>query len=91
MIKSMRAANTKQGSTVEATQDKEAVPTLLYGCENWTARKGRKVRTESAEMKVLRSVAEFALHDQRTNEAVREELNVYDLLWTVHSVRHNIY
>ena len=69
----------------------KAVPTLLYGCENWTARKGRKVKTESAEMKVLTSAAEYALHDHTTNEAGGEELNVYGLLWTVHSVRHNIY
>ena len=68
----------------------KAVPTVLYGCENWGALKGRKVRTESAEMRVLRPVAEYALHDHTTNEAVRETLNVYDLLWTVHSLRHNI-
>jgi hypothetical protein len=40
-------------------------------------------------MGVLRAGAECALHDHTTHEAVREELNVYDLLWTVHSVRHN--
>jgi len=61
----------------------KAVPALLYGCENWTGRRGRKVSTESAEMEVLRSVAEYALHDRTTSEAVRDELNVHDLLWTV--------
>ena len=69
----------------------KTVPTLLYGCGNWTALKGCKQRIESAEMKELTSAAEYALHDHTTNEAVGEELNVYGLLWTVHSVRHNIY
>jgi hypothetical protein len=36
-------------------------------------------------MEVLRSVAEYALQDRTTSEAVREELNVYDSLWTVQS------
>ena len=41
----------------------KAVPTVLHGCEDWAALKGRKVRTESTEIEVLRSVAEYALHN----------------------------
>ena len=41
----------------------KAVPTVLLGCEDWEAQKGHKVTSESAEIEVLRSVAEYALHD----------------------------
>ena len=38
----------------------KAVPTVLSGCENLTSLKGRKKRTENAELKVFRAVAEHA-------------------------------
>ena len=45
-----------------------AIPVLLSGCENWTSLKHHGRRTETAEMKLLKPVAEFAVHDQRGNQ-----------------------
>jgi len=58
----MRAAGSKQGSAVEATQDEGCTNGAVW-CEDWAALKGCKVRTESTEIVVLRSVAEYALYD----------------------------
>jgi len=45
-----------------------AIPVLLSGCEKWTSLKHHGRRIEAAEMKLLRPVAEFAVHDQRGNQ-----------------------
>jgi len=60
-----------------------AVPVLSSGCENFTSLKHHGGRTETAHMKVLRPVAEFAVHDQRGHQEANEELNIHSLLWII--------
>ena len=74
-----------------------ALPMLLYGCENWTSLKWHD-RTEIVEMNVFRSLAGYTLYEQKTNEVIREELNIYNwneiignykCKWTHHLLRMN--
>jgi len=68
-----------------------AVPVLLSGCENWTSLKHYGRRTETAEMKLLRPIAEFAVHDQRGNQEASEEWNIHSLLWIIEPSWHSIH
>jgi hypothetical protein len=48
-------------------------------------------RSETAEMKLLKSIAGFALHDQRGNQEASEELNIHSLLWIIEPNWHCIH
>jgi hypothetical protein len=50
------------------------LPTFLYGSENWTLTTLQRRRIEAAEMKLLRPLAGYTLHDNKTNDSVRREL-----------------
>ena len=50
------------------------LPTFLYGSENWTLTALQRRRIEAAEMKLLRPLAGYTLHDNKTNDSVRSEL-----------------
>jgi len=72
------------------------VPTFLYGSENWTLTASQRRRTEAAEMKLLRPLAGYTLHDHKTNDFIRRELKTtgvldkideYRLNWHLHSQR----
>jgi hypothetical protein len=52
------------------------IPTFLYGSENLTLTALQRRRTEAAEMKLLRPLAGYTLHDHKTN-AVNYRLNTY--------------
>ena len=41
------------------------VPTFLYGSENWTLTASQRQRIETAEMKLLRHLAGYTLHDHK--------------------------
>ena len=43
------------------------LPTFLYGSENWTLTALQRRRIEAAEMKLLRPLAGYTLHDHKTN------------------------
>ena len=47
------------------------VPTFLYGSENWTLTASQRRRIEGAEMKLLRPLAGYTLHDHKTNDFIR--------------------
>lgn len=51
---------------------------LLCGCENWTSLTERERRTETAEMKCVRSVAGCTLCTYKTR-AMKDELIIYIL------------
>jgi hypothetical protein len=51
-----------------------AVPVILQVCENWTLTKPHETRSETAEMKVLRSVAAYALCDHKIIQKTKEEM-----------------
>ena len=46
------------------------LPTFLDGSENWTLTALQRRRTEAAEMKLLRPLAGYTLHDHKTNEYI---------------------
>lgn len=56
-----------------------AVPALLYGAETWVLTKKDRLRIQAAEMKFLRAVSGYKLSDQRRNEDIRHELNIFNL------------
>jgi hypothetical protein len=51
------------------------LPTFLYGSEKWTLTALQRRRIEAAEMKLLRPLAGYTLHDHKTNDSVRRELH----------------
>ena len=57
-----------------------ALPTLLYGSENWTLTKSPASHIQAAEMRFLRHVAGYTLHDHRRNTDIRQELNIMCIL-----------
>jgi hypothetical protein len=70
------------------------VPTLLYGYGNLNLLQHAR-STETAEMKVFRSVAECALYDHQINVKGRKKMTVYTvyikLLWILDPSGHHIY
>jgi len=69
------------------------VPTFLYGSENLNLTASQRQRIEAAEMKLLRPLARYTLHDHKTNDFIRRELKItgiqgkideYRLNWHLH-------
>ena len=56
------------------------VPAFLYGSENWTQTALQRRRTEAAEMKLLRPLAGYTLHNHKTNDYIRRELQITGIL-----------
>ena len=56
-----------------------ALPALLYGSENWTLTKGQASRIQAPEMRFLRHVERYILHDHRRNTDIRQELNIMSI------------
>ena len=55
-----------------------ALPTLIYGSENWTLMKGQASRIQAAEMRwFLRHMAGYTLPDHRRNTDIRQEYYKY--------------
>jgi len=65
------------------------VPTFLYGSENWTPTASQRGRIEAAEMKLLRPLAGYTLHDHKTNGFIRRELKITGLLDKIDEYRLN--
>ncbi|KAJ4427331.1 hypothetical protein ANN_24951 [Periplaneta americana] len=57
-----------------------------FHCENWALNRPNKRKTESAEMKFLRSLTSYTPSDHRRNEDTRNQLQIYNL--TEESDRH---
>jgi len=56
------------------------LPTFLYGSENWTLTASQRRRIEAAEMRLLRPLAGYTLYDHKTNNAIRKELRITNIL-----------
>jgi hypothetical protein len=56
------------------------LPTFLYGSENWTLTALQRRRIEAAEMKLLRPLAGYNLHEHKTKNSVRCELQTECIL-----------
>jgi hypothetical protein len=61
-------------SLVFHTYNTLILPAFLYGSKNWTLTALQRRRIEAAEMKLLRPLAGYTLHDHKTNDSVRREL-----------------
>ena len=51
--------------------------------------KGQAIRIQAAEMRFLRHVAGYTLHDQRRNTDIRQELNIMSILDRIAQYRLN--
>jgi hypothetical protein len=65
------------------------LPTFLYGSENWTLTASQRRRIEEAEMKLLRPLAGYTLHGNKTNESIRHELQTKSILDKIDEYRWN--
>jgi len=65
------------------------LPTFLYGSENWTLTALQRRRIEAAEMKLLRPLAGYTLHDHKTKDSVRRELQTEYILDKIDEYRRN--
>jgi len=63
--------------------------TFLYGSENWTLTTLQRRRIEAAEIKLLRPLAGYTLHDHKTNDSVRRELQTECILDKIDEYRRN--
>ena len=63
------------------------LPTFLYESEKWTALQRRRI--ETAEMKLLRPLAGYTLHDHKTNDYIRRELQITGMLDKIDEYRRN--
>ena len=64
------------------------LPTFLYGSENWTLTASQRRRIEAAEMKILRPLAGYTLHEHKTNKAIRKELRTTSILDKIDEYRN---
>jgi len=65
------------------------VPTFLYGSENWTVTALQRRRIEVAEMKLLRPLTGYTLHDHKTKDFIRRELKITGILDRIDEYRLN--
>jgi len=65
------------------------VPTFLYGSENWTLTASQRRRIESAEMKLLRPLAGYTLHEHKTNYFICREQKITGILDKIDEYRLN--
>ena len=65
------------------------MPTFLYVSENWTLTALQRQRTEAVEMKLLRPLAGYTLHDHKTNDSIRRELQTECILDKIDEYRRN--
>jgi len=63
--------------------------TFLYGSEIWNLTASQRRRIEAAEMKLLRPLADYTLHDHKTNDFVRRELKITGILDKIDECRRN--
>ena len=65
------------------------LPTFLHGSENWTLTASQRRRIEAAEMKLLRPLAGYTLHDHKTNDSISLELRTECILDKIDEYRRN--
>jgi len=65
------------------------LPTFLYATENWTLSAIQKRRIEAAEMKPLRPLTGYTLHDHKTNDYTCRILQITGILDKIDEYRRN--
>ena len=78
-------------TTVLNTYNTLIVPKYLYGSENWTLTASQRRIIEAVEMKLLRSLADYNLHDHKTKDFICRELKITGILDTIDEYRLNWY
>jgi hypothetical protein len=66
-----------------------AVPMPTYASENWTINRPDKKKIQSAEMKFLRSVAEYIVLDQKLSTDIGSELKILNLTERIEKLKEN--
>jgi hypothetical protein len=66
-----------------------AVPMLTYARENWTINRSDKKKTESSEMKFLRTVAGYTLLDEKRSTDIRSELKLFNSTERIEKQKEN--
>jgi predicted amidohydrolase len=66
-----------------------ALPTLLYGSENWTIKATDARRITAAEMKYMRRTAGYTWTDHKTNTEIAKELNITPVLDKIQDYKRN--
>jgi len=67
-----------------------ALPTLLYGSENWTIKARNARRITAAEIKRVRKTAEYAWTDYKTNTEIAKKSNIIPVLGKIQGYRRNL-
>ena len=62
-------------------------PIFLYGAENWVLTAQLKRRIDAADIKLLIPLAGYTLYDHMTDEYIRTELGINNILDTIESYR----
>ena len=75
--------------TILKIYDTLVLPTFLYWSENWTLTALQRRRIEVAEIKLLRPLPGYTLHDHKTNDSVRRELQTECILDKIDEYRWN--
>ena len=77
------------GKIILKTYNTLALPTFLYGSENWTVTALQRRRIEAAEMKLLRPLTGYTLYDHKTNDYINRELRITGILDKTDEYRRN--
>jgi hypothetical protein len=65
------------------------LPTFLCGSENWTLTALQRRRIEAAETKLLRPLTGYTVHDHKSNDSIRRELQTECILDKIDEYRQN--
>ena len=65
------------------------LPTFLYGSENWTLTALQRRGIEAAEVKLLRPLTGYTLHDHKTNDYIRCKLRITGIIDKIDEYRRN--
>jgi hypothetical protein len=71
--------NTSNNETLLRLYKIRVLPTLLFGCGNWTSIKHHERRTETMEVTYWGSVAGQMLRKHKTSEEIRRQINASNL------------
>jgi hypothetical protein len=66
-----------------------ALPTQLYGSENWTIKARDARRITAAEMKYMRRTSGYTWKDHKTNTEIAKELNIAPVLDKIQDYKRN--
>ena len=75
--------------TILKTHNTPVLPTFLYGSENCTPTASQRRRIEAAEMKLQRPLAGWTFMSHKTNDYIRRELRITDILDRIDEYRRN--